>query len=361
MGWDYETLHWNMQEDKETTAHLRATNQMLENELAQMKENAKASDPNEMTTNTKNDMSNKTGADKMPLPKKNAIAAFVDTEAQMIGLYSIAHQARETGMISEGIEVVVGVNSELFEDDKREPPVKQILAQWKDEGLIHEVYVFDRNKIIRIVPKGLWRGVFNKLFLFNLTDYDKLIQLDTDILIRQNIRYWFEYDTPCAIQAKDKLEWNSGAMVISPNQTVFEELMAKLPDVRVNDMNNINMSEPDNWNSGHGQQGFLSAYFTTSSDPSLRMKTMPTENAVLISSLRQAQYRYFWHRRNHIFDTVHLTVAKPWNGRTKPSHPLECQVLREWEASVVGLEAYNMSISNRYLQNCPSSSEEKKM
>ena len=260
-------------------------------------------------------------------------------------------------MVSDGIDVVVGVSKTLLERTPRrgDMDVKHVLAKWKDEGLIHKLYVFDTDYIINIIRNsGLWGGVFNKLFLFNITEYDKLIQLDSDVLLRRNIRHWFNYDTPCAIQANDNLEWNSGAMVITPNQTLFDDLIAKLPFVKKK--GKVNLTEPDNWNSGHGQQGFLSSYFTTGVYPALRMKTMPTENAVLISSLERDQYHYFWYWRNHIFDTVHLTVQKPWNGRTKPRSPLVCQVLHEWNSSTAGMEHYNMSISHDYLQNCPNAS-----
>ena len=75
VGCDNETLHLDIQEDKETIAHLRATNQMLENEVAKMKENAKVSDVNETTTtNTKNNMSNKTDVAK---PAVTPVSDFV--------------------------------------------------------------------------------------------------------------------------------------------------------------------------------------------------------------------------------------------------------------------------------------------
>jgi len=278
-----------------------------------------------------------------------AIAMYVDNEAPLYGLYSIAHQAQVTGMVQDGIDIVVGVSKKF----KNNPVLQQMLQ----DGLINQIYPFDnyiiKNKVSN-PDRGLWAGVFNKLFLFNLTDYDKLIVLDWDVLLRQNIRHWFEYDTPCASQTKDNVEWNSGVMVISPNNTVYDTFLEKLPQVQrlmyVN--NSINITEPDNWNSGYHDQGFLSSFYTTSTDPTMRMKTIPSENAILISSLQQQQYHYFWYRRNHIFQTIHLTTEKPWRPKTKPSNDIICQVLREFEKSLIGMDRYNISIENQYLENC---------
>ena len=51
--------------------------------------------------------------------------------------------------------------------------------QWRDEGLIHKLIPVDNSIIMKkIHNKGLWEGVFNKLFMFNFTEYDKIIQLD---------------------------------------------------------------------------------------------------------------------------------------------------------------------------------------
>ena len=213
-------------------------------------------------------------------------------------------------MVSEGVKIVVGVSKSLLEEKEKTKKmnVKRVLAQWKEEGLIHEIYPFDNDVIRKLLLSnkagGLWLGVFNKLLLYNLTDYDKLIRLDNDILIRRNIRYWFDYDTPCGVQAHDQLEWNLGAMVITPNQTILQDMLAKLPYVVKRHAKPhvdkpyakprtdfklkkalVNLTEPDGWNSGIGKQGFLSSYFTTSIDPALRMKTMPMENSIAISSL----------------------------------------------------------------------------
>lgn len=104
--------------------------------------------------------------------KKYAIATYIDGPSHMYGLYSIARQAQTTGMVSEVVKVVVGVSKSLFEGKEKTKnnvmDVKRVLAQWKEEGFIHEIYPFDNNVIRKILwnkAGGLWIGVFNKLLL----------------------------------------------------------------------------------------------------------------------------------------------------------------------------------------------------
>jgi hypothetical protein len=283
-----------------------------------------------------------------------------------MGLYSILRQAINTGMVADGIEIVVAfTDPALRQKDKHYQVMASRLQQLQKEGLIHLLVAYDNRFIIEKVHKtGLWEGVFNKLIFYNFTEYDKIIRLDNDVFIRQNIRHWFDYETPCAIQAKDEMEWNSGVMVITPNATVFDDLMNKLPEVKKlgrEDRPKLQPGDPDGWNSGIGEQGFLSSYFTTGTDHSQRMKTMSTGDAILISSLGHDEQKYFWYHRNHIFLTVHLSSEKPWDKHCRPDNNITCEVLREWALSVEGMENYvareehlPIIVDAPYLQNCPN-------
>jgi len=243
---------------------------------------------------------------------------------------------------------------------KKETQMEKSLRAWLDEGLVHKVVPVDKDFIKdKVKGRNLWDGVFNKLIFHNFTEYDKIIRLDCDILIRQNLYHWFDYETPCAIQAHDEIEFNSGVMVITPNNTVFEAMMDKLPEVQRLDHNKIKPGDNDTWNSGVGEQGFMSSFFTTSTDYHERMKTMSTEDAVTISSLNKARMKYFWYHRDHIFLTIHLTTEKPWRNDCHPGNEISCDVLREWALSTEGLEDYNLTVSHKgfnstqpYLRDC---------
>jgi hypothetical protein len=136
--------------------------------------------------------------------------------------------------------------------------------------------------------------------------------------------------------------------------------MALLPYVRPHDAKRAipfnETNKPDGWNSGFGQQGFLSSFFTHEGlNATMRMKTMPTQASVLSSSFTKPQFQYFAHYRLHIFETIHLTTAKPWRSRTRSSDRYLCAMLREWQVSMRGFEKYNATkiLHHDYLQDCP--------
>lgn len=286
--------------------------------------------------------------------RRLAVASFIDGTEHMFGTYSIRVQMEKFNMTAQGVVQVAVVPTTFRATHKKEWGV---LHQWLDKKNIYEV---DKDHIYnKLTSGGVWKPTFNKLWLFNLTNYDKVIVLDLDILIRTSLMHWFDYPTPCATQAQDNIEWNSGAMVIMPSTDVFNQMLAILPkmasfsDEKFAEKPKMN----DNWNSAYHDQGFLSAFYThqdrgnaTSKD---RMKTMPTEASILSSSIVRKQFIYFTEFRRHIFETVHFTTDKPWKGRTGPSNLALCLMLQEWAGSVKGIDQYMNPCKNDFLRNCP--------
>uniref|UniRef100_A0A6U6N179 Nucleotide-diphospho-sugar transferase domain-containing protein n=1 Tax=Zooxanthella nutricula TaxID=1333877 RepID=A0A6U6N179_9DINO len=78
----------------------------------------------------------------------------------------------------------------------------------------------------------------DKLTIFDLEEYDKLVWLDLDLEITQNIDYLFDLDTANGSQIhvarNDCHLWppangvNSGLMVLSPNRKVYTDLLMQL-------------------------------------------------------------------------------------------------------------------------------------
>lgn len=278
--------------------------------------------------------------------RRLAVATFVDGPGHVYGVYSIKQQMEKFNMTAQGVKLVTVVDTGF---PRRFAKEWGILHQWFHSS---DIYQVNKAYIASKINDDLWSGTFNKLWLFNLTDYDTVIVLDQDVLIRTSLMHWFDYPTPCATQAQDQIEWNSGAMVISPDTDVFNAMALTLP--KVHKLTPESFASPvDNLNSGYHDQGFLSAFFTTSRTAAGRMKTLPTEASILSSSLRRPQFRYFAERRRHILETIHFTVDKPWRGQTAPNHAAVCDMLREWKASVAGMEAYGLAVENDYLRNCP--------
>lgn len=131
---------------------------------------------------------------------------------------------------------------------------QRALVEWLGESNVHQVdtgYLMDR----LTAEQGMWKQTFQKLWLHNLTMYDKVIVLDADVLIRTNIMHWFKYPTPCGIQAHDQIAWNSGALVIKPDTAVFDQMMDMLPNISRYELKKIPENGEDIFlNAGYGDQ-----------------------------------------------------------------------------------------------------------
>lgn len=75
--------------------------------------------------------------------------------------------------------------------------------------------------------KSHWNNTFDKLNIFLLEGYKKIIYLDADLLLLENIDFLFDYNTPAMVidRPSHTDKYNSGLMVISPSKQVFDELL----------------------------------------------------------------------------------------------------------------------------------------
>jgi hypothetical protein len=198
----------------------------------------------------------------------------------------------------------------------------------------------------------IWAGTFNKVSLFNVTEYDKIIVLDNDILIRKNIMHWFDYPTPAATHSRGTIEWNSGAMVISPDADVFDKMVETMHLVKVWAGRSEETKTVDGFNSAFHDQGFLSAFFT-SNVTSQRMHTMPYYSSMLSSDI--SHNGYFFTHRDHLIETIHFSANKPWREKEWPRRgTLDlCRMLTEWNESLAGIEQYgDLDRLGNFLVNC---------
>ena len=80
-----------------------------------------------------------------------------------------------------------------------------------------------------------WNETFFKLRVFNLTQYKKIVYIDSDMVILKNLDHLFEKKHISAVQGgKLIFHWediNSGLMVIEPNEKEFSDLMNLIPRV----------------------------------------------------------------------------------------------------------------------------------
>ena len=84
-----------------------------------------------------------------------------------------------------------------------------------------------------------WNYTFDKLLIWGLTQFEKIVFLDCDMLILRNIDGLFEHEPFSAVSADSSYpgneSWvgglNSGLMVIEPNKTVERQLLQMIDTV----------------------------------------------------------------------------------------------------------------------------------
>ena len=111
-----------------------------------------------------------------------------------------------------------------------------------------------------------WQNTFDKFYVFDLEEYDKIVYLDSDMYIARNIDELFNYPhMSAAIAGKDMVnswvELGSGMMVIKPKQHTSEKLIETLKNTKFDkdigdqdvieayyDWKNQNLSISENYN-----------------------------------------------------------------------------------------------------------------
>ena len=82
-----------------------------------------------------------------------------------------------------------------------------------------------------------WSGVFEKLHVFSLCQFAKVVYLDSDMLVLKNIDHLFEKRHMSAVLAdrypgnEECIDLNAGLMVIEPERGLTERLITSVPEV----------------------------------------------------------------------------------------------------------------------------------
>ncbi|KAE8684382.1 UDP-glucuronate:xylan alpha-glucuronosyltransferase 1 [Hibiscus syriacus] len=112
-------------------------------------------------------------------------------------------------------------------------------AEWK-------IYTIQRIRNPKAEPEAYNEWNYSKFRLWQLTDYDKIIFIDADLLILRNIDFLFEMPEISAIGNNATL-FNSGVMIVEPSNCTFQLLMDHINEI-------------ESYNGG--DQGYLNEIFT---------------------------------------------------------------------------------------------------
>ncbi|XP_020104236.1 UDP-glucuronate:xylan alpha-glucuronosyltransferase 2-like [Ananas comosus] len=154
-----------------------------------------------------------------PRQRREAYATIIHSSDDYVcGAVMLAHCLRNTG--STGDRDLV-----LLHDDSISRPKLQALA----------AAGWTLRRIERIHNPRAKRGAYNeynfsKFRLWQLTEYDKIVFVDTDILILRSLDHLFRLPQISAVHDSGVL-FNSGVMVIEPSNCTFNALVAHRDDI----------------------------------------------------------------------------------------------------------------------------------
>jgi len=139
-----------------------------------------------------------------------------------------------------------------------------------------------------------WNYTYSKLAIFGLTQFDKIVYLDSDMLILKNIDDLFEKPHMSAVRIRGKLpefdeSWNqlnSGLLVVEPSQELFADMLSKIGKIeRVASL---------------GDEDFINAYYSDWPD----QKELHLDNGYNIFS-------FHWHRYREIYGYNFSSIKNP--------------------------------------------------
>ncbi|KAH9605474.1 hypothetical protein KSS87_006089 [Heliosperma pusillum] len=163
----------------------------------------------------------------------------------------------------------------------------------------------------RVRPTRFW-GVYTKLKIFNMTNYKKIVYLDADTIVIQNIDDLFKCGKFCA-NLKHSERLNSGVLVVEPSEVLFSDMMKKITTLP---------------SYTGGDQGFLNSYYVGFAnahlfEPNLspeELKSKPAPSMQRLSTLYNADVGLYMLANKWMVDekelrVIHYTLGplKPWD------------------------------------------------
>lgn len=161
---------------------------------------------------------------------KNAYVTMLSTDTYLPGVLALFESIKRTN--SKIQDFVVVVNEDIKQETKDRLTEKGYHIILRPKIKVPEK-IRAKNKIL-----PYWNNTFDKFNVFDLTEYDKIVYLDSDIYVRNNIDELFDKPHMSAVAAGNSYpgneywkELNSGVMVIEPKEGIREELIKKMQEM----------------------------------------------------------------------------------------------------------------------------------
>jgi len=210
----------------------------------------------------------KRGENKLYITKKNAFATLV-TPAFAMGAIALGHTLKKHH--NDSYDMVCLVTNDV------NSTWRTILKQWWIVKIVDD-----------FIPFGGYRRSWTKIRLWYLTEYKKIVYMDTDTLVFSSLSELFHYpELSCATDASPPQICNTGVIVIEPSIDTYHDMIKQ-------SKNRINSH-------GIGDQGFINRYFKN---------YVPIPSKFNIPRIQNTGLSQ--HFRKNLTAVVHYVCKKPW-------------------------------------------------
>ena len=168
------------------------------------------------------------------------ITAGLSQEAYVTLLYSDDFLLGVRVLRQSLIESNTEKNYVVLCSEKVSERAKIILAE--DGWIVKSITTIDNP---HVTSSHYFAGITSKLYVWSLTEYRRVIYLDGDTLVVQNIDVFFNCGNFCVAFRHSDL-FNAGILVVKPSMKVFEDMTGSMDKYESYD---------------DGDQGFLNSYF----------------------------------------------------------------------------------------------------
>ncbi|GAB2211427.1 hypothetical protein Droror1_Dr00024740 [Drosera rotundifolia] len=227
---------------------------------------------------------------------ENAYVSLLYGDEFLLGVRVLGKSIRDTGTTKDMVVLVSDGVSDYAE---------KLLAA--DGWIVEKISLLENPNQVR--PTRFW-GVYTKLKIFNMTNYQKVVYLDADTIVIKSIEDLFKCGKFCA-NLKHSERLNSGVLVVEPSEKLFKDMVSKVKTM---------------YSYTGGDQGFLNSYYVGFAnaqlfDPEVSSDALkPVPEMQRLSTLYNADVGLYMLANKWMVDekelrVIHYTLGplKPWD------------------------------------------------
>lgn len=251
---------------------------------------------------------------------------------------------------------VLALNASLKKMNSRYPLYvllnKKIVSNVKSKLIRENINIIEINKDFTIPSKIVknncklgyeqWNNTFQKLYIFGMTRFDKIVFLDSDLFIKQNIDELFNENNLAAVVAGKSYpgnekwkELNSGVMVITPRTNEDKKLLSLIGSISNKE--------------GLGDQDIIQAAYPSWSDQKLELdecyNVLSGYEAYYIDNICPYKKIKIVHYAGHI---------KPWNMTYSEKFRFVMSIIKKSIITRTSMKSFYLTIKDlkTYLHLC---------